>query len=119
MKCQKCKKKFNEAGNVKNYKIVCPHCKHIQKQNHSPIREKKTKLRSNRKSSFLDAFTSLSDNIVCPFSSYCDKGVCLKPLKKAIKKLKKIDIDLDILKNDELFISIKKIDKIFGKELTK
>ena len=31
MKCQKCKKGFNEAGNIINYKIVCPNCKHIQK----------------------------------------------------------------------------------------
>ena len=33
MKCQKCKKRFSEAGNIRNYKIVCPYCKEIQKEN--------------------------------------------------------------------------------------
>ncbi len=31
MKCQECGKRFGEAGNIRNYEIVCPHCKHIQK----------------------------------------------------------------------------------------
>ena len=37
MECQnkKCKKRFGEAGNIREYKIVCPHCRHIQKCNSS------------------------------------------------------------------------------------
>ncbi len=35
MECQKCRKRFGAAGNVRNYKFVCPHCKHIQEDSSS------------------------------------------------------------------------------------
>jgi len=41
MICQKCKKRFGAAGNIRNYKIVCPHCKHIQEEGSSSAKEKK------------------------------------------------------------------------------
>ena len=43
MKCHKCKKKFNEAGNIINYLYVCPHCGYAH-TNTKPKRGKKVSL---------------------------------------------------------------------------
>ena len=26
MECEKCKKRFSYAGNIRNYQVVCPYC---------------------------------------------------------------------------------------------
>jgi len=46
MKCQKCRKLFSEAGNIRDYEIICPHCSHIQKSNEN---QKLFKLRKLKK----------------------------------------------------------------------
>jgi len=40
--CKKCKKLFSEAGNIRNYKIVCPHCNYIQKLNIKDSKNERT-----------------------------------------------------------------------------
>ncbi len=34
MRCPTCCKTFNKAGNIRNYRIICPHCGACP--NHSP-----------------------------------------------------------------------------------
>jgi len=36
MKCEKCEKRFNYAGNIRNYKVKCPHCGAIQSERKYP-----------------------------------------------------------------------------------
>ncbi len=44
MKCKNCSKRFSEAGNIKNYVIVCPHCKHTQVKFNTQNQNKKNEV---------------------------------------------------------------------------
>ncbi len=44
MECQLCGKRFSIAGNIRNYKVVCPYCNHTQSYfKFSPSKMKMTK----------------------------------------------------------------------------
>jgi phage FluMu protein Com len=45
MKCKKCNKRFSEAGNIRNYKIVCPYCNYSEEFSKRNTGVSRTKVR--------------------------------------------------------------------------